>query len=56
MHFITANTLIGLNLPLITLVGIARRQRRKILTWTQTRIQKAESLSDYAPEDLSVAT
>jgi hypothetical protein len=42
------SALIGLNLPLIALVGITER-KRKILTYTQTKqkLQK-KSLSDYA--------
>jgi hypothetical protein len=48
--------LIGLDLPLTALVGVAGR-RRKILTYT--RINKnnmSKSLSDYDQQDLSVAT
>jgi hypothetical protein len=49
-------TLIGLDLPLTALIGIARR-RRKILTYTQIhKNNKSKSLSNYAQQDLSVAT
>jgi hypothetical protein len=49
-------TLIGLDLPLPALVGIARR-RREILTCTQiNKNNKSKSLSDYAQQDLSVVT
>jgi hypothetical protein len=47
--------LIGLNLPLTTLIGIVGRSR-KIITYTQTnKNNKSKSLSDYAQQDLSVA-
>jgi hypothetical protein len=46
----------GLYLPLIALVGVAGR-RRKILTYTQiNKNNKSKSLSDYAQQDLSIAT
>jgi hypothetical protein len=49
-------TLISLDLPLTTLVGIAGR-RRNILTWTQiVQKQQEERLSDYAQQNLSVVT
>jgi hypothetical protein len=44
--------LIGLDLSLTTLIGIAGK-RRKILTYTQ-KIQQEQSLSDYAQQDLTV--
>jgi uncharacterized protein (DUF302 family) len=47
--------LISLDLPLTTLVEVTGR-RRKILTYTKTRIQQEQSLSDYAQQDLSVVT
>jgi hypothetical protein len=48
--------LIGLGLPLPTLVVFAER-RRKILTYTQiNKNNKSKSLSDYAQQDLSVVT
>jgi hypothetical protein len=48
--------LIGLNLPLTALVGVAWR-KRKILTCTQiNKNNKSKSLSDYAQQDLSVVT
>jgi hypothetical protein len=48
--------LIGLDLPLPSLVSVAGR-RRKILTSTQiNKNNKSQSLSDYAQQDLSVAT
>jgi hypothetical protein len=47
--------LIGLDLPLTALVGVARR--RKILTCTQiNKNNKSKSLSDYAQQDLSITT
>jgi hypothetical protein len=46
--------LIGLDLPLTALVGVAKRNR-KILTCTQiNKNHKSKSLSDYAQQDLSV--
>jgi hypothetical protein len=46
--------LIGLDLPLTTLISIAKR-RRKILTCIQiNKNNKSKSLSDYAQQDLSV--
>ena len=49
-------TLIGLDLPLTALVGIAGR-RRNILTYTQPdKNNKSKSLSDYAQQGLPVAT
>jgi hypothetical protein len=48
--------LIGLDLPLPSLVGVDGR-RRKILTYTQiNKNNKSKSLSDYAQQDLSVTT
>jgi hypothetical protein len=48
--------LIGLDLPLPTLVDVIGR-RRKILTCTQiNKNNKSKSLSDYAQQDLFVAT
>jgi hypothetical protein len=47
--------LIGLDLPLTALIGITER-RWNILTCTQTRVQKVQSLSDDAQQDLSVVT
>jgi hypothetical protein len=48
--------LIGLDLPLPSLIGVAGR-RRKILTYTQiNKNNKSQSLSDYAQQDLSVVT
>jgi hypothetical protein len=48
--------LIGLDLPLTTLISVAER-RRKILTHTQiNRNNKSKSLSDYAQQDLFVMT
>jgi hypothetical protein len=48
--------LIGLDLPQPSLVSVARR-RRKILTCTQiNKNNKSKSLSDYAQQDLFVAT
>jgi hypothetical protein len=48
--------LIGLDLPLTALVGIARKRRNK-LTYTQiNKNNKIKSLSDYAQQDLSVVT
>jgi hypothetical protein len=48
--------LIGLDFPLTTLVGVVRR-RRNILTCTHTyKNNKSKRLSDYAQQDLSVAT
>jgi hypothetical protein len=47
--------LIGLDLPLPSLVGITER-RRKILTCTQiNKNNKSKNLSDYAQQDLSIA-
>jgi hypothetical protein len=46
-------TLIGLDFPLITLVGIVSK-RKQFLTCTQ-KISRA-SLSDYAQQDLSMTT
>jgi hypothetical protein len=47
--------LIGMDLPLTALVGVARR-RRKILTCTQiNKNNKSKRLNDYAQQDLSVA-
>jgi hypothetical protein len=47
--------LIGLDLPLIALAGVAK-WRRKILTCTQiNENNKSKSLSDYAQQDLSIA-
>jgi hypothetical protein len=49
-------TLIGLDLPLPSLIGVTER-RRKILTCTQiNKNNKRKSLSDYAQQDLSVVT
>jgi hypothetical protein len=48
--------LIGLDLPLPSLVGVTGR-RRKILTYTQiNKNNKSKSLSDYAQQYLSVTT
>jgi hypothetical protein len=47
--------LLGLDLPLTAPVGVTGR-RRKILTCTQIKKQQEQSLSDYAQQDLSVAT
>jgi hypothetical protein len=48
--------LIGLDLPLPALIGVAEI-RRKILTCTQIdKNNKSKSLSDYAQQDLSVVT
>jgi hypothetical protein len=50
------SALIGLDLPLPTLIGVVRR-RRKILTCTQiNKNNKSKRLSDYAQQDLSAAT
>jgi hypothetical protein len=50
------SALIGLDLPLPTLVDVARR-RRKIITCTQiNKNNKSKRLSDYAQQDLSVVT
>jgi hypothetical protein len=47
--------LIGLDLPLPTLIGVA--ERRKILTYTQiNKNNKSKSLNDYTQQDLSVVT
>jgi hypothetical protein len=48
--------LIGLDLPLPTLIGVGGR-RRKILTCTQiNKNNKSKILSDYAQQDISVVT
>jgi hypothetical protein len=48
--------LIGLDLPLPSLIGVTGR-RRKVLTYTQiNKNNKSKSLSDYAQQDLSVVT
>jgi hypothetical protein len=48
--------LIGLDLPLPVLAGVAER-RRKILTYTQiNKNNKSKRLSDYTQQDLSVVT
>jgi hypothetical protein len=48
--------LIVLDLPLTTLVDVTER-RRKILTCTQIhKNNRSKSLSDYAQQDLSIAT
>jgi hypothetical protein len=48
--------LLGLDLPLTTLLGVVER-RRKILTCTQIdKNNKSKSLSDYTQQDLFVAT
>jgi hypothetical protein len=50
------SALIGLDLPPATLVDVVGR-KRKILTCTQiNKNNKSQSLSDYAQQDLSVAT
>jgi hypothetical protein len=50
------SALIGLDLPLTALVGVTGR-RRKILTCThKNKNNKSKSLSDYAQQDLSIAT
>jgi hypothetical protein len=50
------SALIGLDLLLTALIGIAER-RRKILTCIQiNKNNKSKSLSDYAQQDLSVVT
>jgi hypothetical protein len=47
--------LIGLDLPLIALLGVVER-RRNILTYKQiTKNNKRKSLNNYAQQDLSVA-
>jgi hypothetical protein len=47
--------LIGLDLPLPTLIGVTGR--RKILTCTQiNKNNKSKSLSGYAQQDLSIVT
>jgi hypothetical protein len=35
--------LIDLDLPLTALIGIARRRRKKIITYTQTRYKKSKT-------------
>jgi hypothetical protein len=46
----------GLDLPLTAFVGVAER-RRKIFNFTQiNKNNKSKRLSDYAQQDLSVAT
>jgi hypothetical protein len=48
--------LLGLDLPLIALIGVTGR-RRKILTCTQiNKNNKRKNLSDYAQQDLSITT
>jgi hypothetical protein len=49
-------TLISLDLPLPSLIGVTGR-RRKILTCTQiSKNNKSKSLSDYAQQDLFTVT
>jgi hypothetical protein len=47
-------TLIGLDFPLTTLVGLTRK-RKQFLTCTQEKLQE-QSLSDYAQQYLSRVT
>jgi hypothetical protein len=47
-------TFIGLDFPLITLIGIAEK-RKQFLTCTQEKLQE-QSLSDYTQQDLSKVT
>jgi hypothetical protein len=49
-----SQTLIGLDFPLIILVGIARKSKQ-FLTCTQEKSQ-VQSLSDYTQQDLSKVT
>jgi hypothetical protein len=46
--------IIGLDLPLVAIIGVAERRRRKILTCKQNKNNKSQSLSNYAQQDLSV--
>jgi hypothetical protein len=46
-----SSTLIGLDFPLTTLVGITEK-RKQFLTYTQEKPQE-QSLSEYAQQDLS---
>jgi hypothetical protein len=47
-------TLIGLDFPLTTLIGLTRK-RKQFLTCTQEKLQE-QSLSDYAQQYLSRVT
>jgi hypothetical protein len=50
------SSLIGLDLPLTTIIGVAGR-RRNILTYTQAyKNNKSKSLTNYAQHNLSVVT
>jgi hypothetical protein len=46
--------IIDLDFPLVALIGVAGRRRRKILTCKQNKNNKSQSLSDYAQQDLSI--
>jgi hypothetical protein len=47
-------TIIGLDFPLITLIGITEK-RKQFLTYTQEKPQE-QSLSDYSQQELSEVT